>query len=372
MLRFTLHGEVLGQWGFLMHADVYDDSTGFQYTTLILPNDTSLVPAEHHWLTESWLWFEPKPFEIQIGRGPVHIGPMDNSLILSDAIPFMDMIRASVSGGHWRWDWIIATPETRLNGGNNAVDFSLVYNLHRVEYREDTWQFDVSEYNLMVPPLVLADFFPVTSTHQTDIVPNHNALVLGGQWAPGPGYRIMGQYGLNALDSRLFGIPNNPIPTIWAFLLGTEWQTQAADDPLRLYAEVGMTHYLWGNFGDARMQSIYYQVLDGYSASMPLTSPYGPGTAWINLSARWSHGPLSLETKLEVFDTQSTVSFSTPYVYNWGLEGFGPSAAERLSVKVKWTLAPEWALVFQPAQMYNDGQLSAQARLSVDWGSGKP
>jgi hypothetical protein len=368
--KWTLHGESKGNWGFLLHSDFYDRTPGWHATTLLWPTATSAVPLESHFLTKSLLWYNFHPLQIEVGRDKVHVGPMDHSLILSDAVPFLDMIRGTISGGPWTLDWLVATPETRTEGGGTDVQTTVLLNSHRLEYRADTWSWAASE-NYIVHrsasgPFVLADVFPVGITHQLDINPNNNCLIFDGQWVPASGLRLMGQFGFDDIDGRTLGLPDNPVPTIWAFLFGTEWQGDA-DGPLRLYAEVGMTHYLWGNFGDPAARADYLIVQDERTESMPLTSPYGPGTAWVNFSTRWSHGPLSLEGKLEIFDTKEGVTLDVPYVYNWGLEGFGSSPSERFSCKVRWQWSRDLGVTLEPIQRYHTGTVGLEARATVDW-----
>ena len=369
LVNWTVHAEDKGQWGLTMHADYYDTTAGWHDTTLILPNSTSAFPMESHFMTQSYLWYDFHPLQIEIGRDQVHWGPMDNSLLVSDAVPFLDMFRMTISGGQWTLDSIVSTPETRTDGGGTDLQFVELMSLHRLEYTSDTWRWSFSEKYIVhrQAGFVLGDIFPVGVFHNDDMNPNNNCLNFDAEWVPAPGFRVMGQLGFDDVDGRIFGIPDNPVPTIWAFMLGTEWQGTWDENPLRLYGEVGMTHYLWGSFDDPEARALYLIVLDGRTESMPLSAPYGPGTAWINLSARWSKGPVSVAGKLEVFDTQDGVTPDIPYVYNWSLEGFGSSPNERFTVEVRWQWTPEVALTVSPVQLYHDGVLGFEAHLGLDW-----
>jgi hypothetical protein len=369
---WTVHAETKGQWGLLLHADYYSTTPGWHATNVILPDSVSPFPMESHFLTQSWLWYDFHPLQIEIGRDQVHWGPLDNSLLVSDAVPFLDMIRGTIAGGPWTLDWIISTPETRTNGGGNDVLYVELLNLHRLEYRTENWRWSFSEKYIVrrgtpTGPFVLADYFPVGVFHNADVNPNNNCLNFDGEWVPAAGFRVMGQLGFDDVDGRIFGIPDNPIPTIWAFLLGTEWQGTWDDAPVRLYGEVGMTHYLWGNYSDPQARALYLVALDRRTESMPLSAPYGPGTAWINLSARWSQGPLSLSGKFELFDTKDGVNADTPYAYNWALEGLGSSADERLSLQGRWQFDPIWALTLEPVQTYHQGTIGLEAQATLDW-----
>ena len=369
LARWTVHGEEKGHWGLLLHADYYDSTPGWHATSLIVPNAESSFPLEGHFLTRGWLWYDFHPLQIEIGRDQVHWGPLDNSLLISDAVPFLDMIRGTISGGPWVLDFILSTPETRTTGGGTDLqDFQLI-NLHRLEYRTDTIAWAFSERYIVHRaggPFVLGDVFPVMVNHQADLNPNNNSLNFDGEWVPAPGYRVMGQLAFDDIDARALGWVDNPVPTIWAFLLGTEWQGDWGG-ALRLYAEVGMTHYLWGNFGDASARALYLLVLDKRTESMPLSAPYGPGTAWVNLSARWSQGPLSISAKLEVFDTKEGVTPDLSYVYHSDLDGLGSSLDERLALEARWQFDPAWGLTFEPTQTYHQGAVGLEARAALDW-----
>lgn len=370
LVRWTVHAEERGHWGLLLHADYYDSTPGWHPSTLILPSSFGAFPLEAHFLTRSWLWYDFHPLQLEIGRDQVHWGPLDHSLLVSDAVPFLDMVRGSIGGGPWSLQWILATPETRTSGGGvNLSDFQLV-NFHRLEYRADTWAWAASERYIVhrpAGPFVLADVFPLSVMHQLDFVPNNNSLNFDGEWVPAPGYRLMGQLAFDDIDATSVGWPDNPVPTIWAFILGGEWQGTVKGDPLRLYAELGMTHYLWGNFDDPQARALYLLLLDRRTETMPLSSPYGPGAAWVNLSARWFSGPFSVSAALEVFDIKEGVDANTSYQYHWDLEGLGSQPDERLSLRARWQLDRVWGLTFEPTQTYHKGAIGLEARATVDW-----
>lgn len=369
LARWTVHAETKGEWGLLLHSDLYDSTPGWHATSLIWPNSTSPFPLEGHFLTRGWLWYDFHPLQIQVGRDQIHWGPLDNSLLVSDAVPFLDMIRGTISGGPWTLDWIISTPETRTTGGGTDLREFQLLNLHRLEYRTDTVAWAFSERYIVHRtngPFVLGDVFPVLVNHQVDLNPNNNSLNLDGEWVPAPGYRVMGQLAFDDIDARALGWPDNPVPTIWAFLLGTEWQGDW-DGPVRLYGEIGMTHYLWGNFDDPAARALYLLVLDRRTESLPLSAPYGPGTAWVNFSARWSQGPLSLSAKLEVFDTKEGVTPGLSYDYHSDLEGLGSSLDQRLTLGARWQWDPSWGLTLEPCQTYHQGTIGLQARAAIEW-----
>ena len=145
LAKWTVHAENKGQWGLLLHADYYSTTPGWHNTTLILPDEVSPFPMESHFMTRSWLWYDLHPLQVQIGRDQVHWGAMDDSLLIADDVPFLDMIRGTIAGGPWTLDWIISTPETRTQGGGLDVQYINFLNLHRLEYTADQWRWSFSE-----------------------------------------------------------------------------------------------------------------------------------------------------------------------------------------------------------------------------------
>lgn len=372
--QWTVHGEELGHWGFLFGAGFSNDASGWQATTLVVPREGNIAPIERHFMKASWLWYDFRPLQIEIGRDQIHWGPLDHSLIVGDQIPFLDMVRGTLDAGPVTLDWVISTPETRTGGGSSDVTDSALMSLHRVAFNSSNWRFALSERYIVhrtTGGITMADIFPVGSYHQSDIDPNNNCLYVDGEWVPAPGWRLMGQYGLDDVDGSLLGVPDYSIPTIWAFLVGAEWQGTLGDDPLRLYAEVGGTHYLWDDYADPVAAAVYRRVLNSRTETMDLSSPYGPGTYWVNLSARWSRGPVSVTALLEVFDTKEGVDQLEPgeedYTYHWNLEGFGASPSERLTVTARWSFGPGMALVVAPTQTYHRGEWAFEGRSSLEW-----
>ena len=104
---------------------------------------------------------------------------------------------------------------------------------------------------------------------------------------------MQAQAGLQSLNLSQIDVHNQSAPTIPAAIGSVEYgfilQTGLT---LGLRVEVGYTHYLWGNFGpdpdgnpDTLARAIDRYYLDGGNAILPLTSPYGPGATWVELTA---------------------------------------------------------------------------------------
>jgi len=355
-LQWSGHVEDQSRWGFLLHADFLDENAGWKASNLVLPRNDNAFPLESHFITRGWLWYDFSPLGVEVGRDQVHWGPLDHSLLISDAIPFVDMIRGSLRAGPWNLEWILSTPETRTTGGDQPITGTSLMNLHRIEFATDTWRLAASELYIVnrgpTGPYVLADVFPVMVEHQADITPNNNCLVFDGEWVPAPGWRLMGQAGLDEVDAQLFGMPDDPVPTIWAAQAGVEWQgSWGRRSSLVLHTEGGYTHYLWGNYYDAESgdaRAVYNLVLVGRTETIPLSSPYGPGTAWVHSRAAWTLGPVVLSGQVELLFQHEDYDLYIPYTVTPGLEGWGRVFSTRASVGVDLDCGGGWSLQVKP------------------------
>lgn len=368
MATGTAHVEQAGHWGLLLHSDFYDQAPGWRATSLVWPRTGNAFPLESHFLTKGWLWYNFEPLEVQIGRDKIHWGPLNHSLLVSDALPFFDMVRGSLEAGPWALEWIISTPETRLTGGTKPVTTPLVMNLHRFEFRQPTWRIAASELYLVSRTggvLTLADVFPVMVEHQADMAPNNNCLVLDGEWVPAPGFRLMGQWGIDEVDAQLFGIPDDPIPTIWAAQVGAEWQGDVDGDSVTIHGEAGYTHYLWGNYSDEVTKARYLLVQYKRTEILPLSSPYGPGTAWLNLDLRWARGALTMTAAIEAFTTKDGVSFDLPYETNTALEGLGTTIDTRVSWRTEYRGGENWSVFAVPSLQTHGQAVGGEFRIGL-------
>lgn len=366
--EFTLHTEEKGHWGIQLHSDFHSNQAGWHVSSLVLPENGDLFPLDAHFLTQGWLWYNFQPLQVQIGRDQIHWGPLDDSLLPSSRLAFFDMVHTSLEAGNWKLEWIVSTPETRTDGGNSTITTSLLMNLHRIEFRSPSWRLAASEIYLVSRDsgvLTLADMFPVIVSHQADMVPNNNCLVIDGEWVPVPGVRLMGQVGFDDIDASLFGMPDDSVPTIWAGILGGEWVGLNKDGRLTLHTELGYTHYLYGNYSDSATKAIYRLVQYARTETQPLTSPYGPGTAWITSRAEWVRQRLTVGTKLEVYSTKDGVSFDTPYVRNDALLGWGSTANVRWSWKADYRWNDVWSAFVNPSVESDPDGFGTQVRIGI-------
>jgi hypothetical protein len=162
---------------------------------------------------------------------------------------------------------------------------TILCNTHYFEYNFGAWRLGVGGQYLAVRPqnaFQVADFFPVMSWHQANIVPNNLSLLADFSWVPVNGLTVYGQGGFDDINLSFAGVSDGTIPTVPAFLLGATWGRRIDDWLLNAWIEGGYTHYLWGSFDDSAnmARAIYRLDTDGARLSLPLTSPYGPGSIW--------------------------------------------------------------------------------------------
>ena len=202
--------------------------------------------------------------------------------------------------------------------------------------------------------IVIGDLFPVFSWHN-GIVGHHNMhLVFETGYTPMPGLALYGQAAWDDINaSDVFGIPDSSLPTIGAYLAGIVYQpelggreTAGIFPSLTIRGEIGRTHYLWGNYysydpgrGSYFSRAIYrYKGQKGYYW-MPLTSPYGPGTWWIESEAGLKLRPdLSFTAGCVFLRYNPDVNlFTTPYVRDDSLEDTDSSTSVSVYVETLYT-----------------------------------
>jgi hypothetical protein len=280
------------------------------------------VAIENNFVQEGYLWYDFEPLSLLFGRASAHFGPMRDSLMVSDRIPYLDQLRLDLPLGPAKLNMLVASLETRASNQEQAeiaaaysgTDFDLISHniveatsflaIHRFE-----WDFPRVRLGIAGQCIVsrannsytLGDFFPVFSWHQGDLTPNNMCLLFDADVALFRDARLMAQFGVDDINAGDFGIGigDDSIPTIPAGILALEYSPEIDGLQTDFYLEGGATHYLWGNFnlsgytaGNTDVysylaRSIYRWRLyvDGDSVDMPLSSPYGPGAIWCQLEA---------------------------------------------------------------------------------------
>jgi hypothetical protein len=273
------------------HSGTFDNN-------VFVPVAGNPIAIENNLVTEGYLQSTLGAFELTFGRQKVHIGPSPvNSLLISQRIPFLDALNVKGHLGPLSMTLLISTLENRgaipdVAPGDPAFvlgETTILSNTHYFEYSFGILRLGIGAHYLAVRPqndFHMADFFPVISWHSTNLTPNNLSLIADFSVVPLKGLTIYLQGGLDDVNLDFAGISDTEVPTIPALLVGATWQSRLDRFLLSAWMETGATHYLWGNFhqGAAMARAIYRMDLDGDNLSIPLTSPYGPGSIWATAS----------------------------------------------------------------------------------------
>jgi hypothetical protein len=264
------------------------------------------VALENQFIYRGFLWYDFHPLQVELGRDKVQMGPTESSLLPSARLPYLDVLRLRLPVGRLTGDLVISTLENRKSaydvkatgvGDDPAFGPSVILlAVHRWEYAFDAVRLGIAGMVINARDgnaFGLGDIFPVFSWHQADIGPNNMCLVMDASWTPLPRLTLTGQLGLDDIDlnGTPFGGDSN-VPTIPACILTADYRLPVAKGiDVGLSFEAGYTHYLWGNFSldtpatvDALARGIDRYFLDGGIALLPLSSPYGPGALWLELT----------------------------------------------------------------------------------------
>jgi hypothetical protein len=264
------------------------------------------VALENQFVYRGFLWYDFHPLQVELGRDKVQMGPVESSLLLSTRLPYLDVLRLRLPVGRLTGDLVISTLENRKSaydvtatGGLDDPNFGptvILLAVHRWEYAFDTLRLGIAGrcvYARSGNSFSLGDVFPVFSWHQADLGSNNMCLDIDATWAPLPRLVLTGQLGLDDIDLNGTGFgADSGVPTIPAAIVTADYRLPVAKGlGVDFSFEAGYTHYLWGNFSldtpanvDALARAIDRYRLDGGIALLPLTSPYGPGALWFELT----------------------------------------------------------------------------------------
>jgi hypothetical protein len=311
------------------------------------------VALENQDITRGFLWYDFHPLQVELGRDKIQLGPGKHSLLVSADVPFLDMLRLRLPIGRLTGDLVISTLENRNRGidvpgdpnGEIVAPYVILMATHRYEYAFDRVRIGIAAMCIYARDgnaFNLGDIFPVFSWHQANIGPNNTVLTADASWAPLPGLALSLQVGLDDINVSGAGVADTGVPTIPAFILNGDYTFGIADSlSMDLGVEVGYTHYLWGNFQldstndpgniSSLARAIDRYFLDGGNAILPLTSPYGPGATWVELTAalhgiRWLDASISARYFSRMTDptpiTGGIVNLvDTPYARSAAIEG---------------------------------------------------
>ncbi len=347
-----------------------------------------IIRADHYFIRRGYFFHYFGDLEMILGRNGVHLGgPEHSTFMASDRLPHIDSLTLRYRLGPVYMTSISATmdnrraegelepgsqafcdaferaerfgqdacdpngdgywPEERL-GFNNTI---IYYGVHRFDYTRDTLRLGIAAQQFVAREnnaFHLGDIFPVFSWHNTDVGGHNMSLIMDASWRPRPYWELFFQAGYNDIDAEeLVGIPDDPIPTIDAYLLGVSYRGPVASRRLRATAEFGYTHFLWGNFydyheerGNYLARGVYRLRTHGFYM-MPMTSPYGPGTAWTRVRGEVGEfGPVSFGLDFELISRQDRELVNlVNTIYYPNDEDY--SVYEDASREIIWRVAPQ-------------------------------
>jgi hypothetical protein len=370
-----------------LHREYLDDLPA---TNLPGHRPANPVALENDQLAKGLLWYSFGPLEVEFGRDRVHFGPLRSSLLPSERLPFMDMLRVTLPLGSLTMDLMISSLQNRqavedldLTGSTDFAfhDNIIFANLHRFEYDFGRIRAAVSGLGIFVRQdnaFALADFFPVSSWHATQYRPFNLSLVFDLEAALFPGFRAMTQFGFDDISTLGIGVSDSAVPTIPAVIAGVEYLHSGRAATVRVYAEGGYTHYLWGNFDDESdailARAIYRLFLDQGTRTLPLTSPYGPGAIWTlaEVSLEFRRGFSVLLRGELVFTNPAVDLIHTAYVRDPDA-GALANKTGTLTLCSELAYSPwEWLSVYgrprlRLAESFCGFELTLGAALTFDW-----
>jgi len=308
------------------------DGDWFKTSNIFSSSDGNPIAIENLFLTRGVGEWTSPGIHIAFGREkPDYDRGLEGSLLPSKRLPYLDAFQFDGMLGRTEFNLLIASiparkawgtyldqsldvnPNEGLAAGLDPVGYkpygfegdqnptTVLFGMHRIGWRLGDFFLGVTEQVMMARRnnrFYLTDFFPIVSWHQTGIYQTNNSMIFDAAWNPEVGLRIMVQAGFDDINGNSIGIGDTGAPTIDAYVAGLSWNTifpsaiasRAVD--LSLYAEVGYTHWLWGNYSGTSnwpkdenplMRFQYRLAADRGGILLPLTSPYGPGAIWSEL-----------------------------------------------------------------------------------------
>ena len=375
-----MHGKVGGIF-LVAEADLqrewqYDSST----TNIPAPVSGNPLPFENNLMYVGYVFLPVAGTEITFGRQSVHIGPDPrDSLMVSSRIPFLDALKLTLTLGNVKMTSVTSTIENGRAGADvtlpastNTYDFdinTIFYNVHYFEFIQPRYRIGIGSQVMLARAnnnFHLGDFFPVFSWHNADITPNNMSLLADVSAVVLPGLELFLQIGLDDINGSIVGITDSGVPTIDAYIGGANYRFPAI--PLRLHGVAGYTHYLWGSFDldDGLERAIWRLQADGPRMSMPLTSPYGPGALWCDLSATGEWHAWSAELSYRLLGQIPGVSiYTTPYEQSDAIEATARVWNHRVGLQATY----DWSfgnVSVAPALVIDSGAASFELEISAE------
>lgn len=335
---------------------------------------------ENNMVRQGYLYLRQGPIELTFGRQHVSIGPSPfTSIAVSPTIPFLDALDVIVNLGPLRMTLLLSTLENRKASGDVLSlppDYTfgktvILYNTHYFEWDFRFLRAGIGSSVVITRPdnaFQISDFFPVFSWHNANIKPNNLSLFFDITAVPTRGLELYGQFGFDDINANLFGSNDSGIPTIGAGLFGAEWFGGWDRFPLRAAAEIGYTHYLWGSYNESipLARAIYRMDLDENNHWLPLTSPFGPGAAWIiaelGLETPWK---LSSTFSFQLVSRNTSASLTGPYEANPAIRDAPRALSLRTSLRARYEPFPWLKATVEPALLVDGGDVWMELDLGI-------
>jgi hypothetical protein len=346
------------------------------------------VALENNDVQAGYLLYSPGPFEIVFGRQRFSIGPSPlTSLVVSRSVPYLDALDVALDLGRLRMTMLVSTLENRGSSGSDVTpsspyDFQSTVILHNIHYFEYDFGFirvGLGAQVLIIRPanaFQIADFFPVFSWHNADIIPNNLTLTLDASAVPVPGLEVYAQFGFDDINVS-FVVADGSIPTITAGLVGAAWRDRWQRSSIEAVLEAGYTHYLWGSFNDEWQlaRALYRLHVDGDNPWIALNSPFGPGTAWLLArSAVTTPWNFDVAATLQFLSRNSAASLLGAYEASQAVANAPRELSLVVGVEVAYTpvhwlrLTLEPVLHVTPAETWIELEIGAGTSLSSSRG----
>ena len=348
---------------------------------------------ENQFLNIGLLSLHIQDIEIMIGRTPVHFGNSDfNSLLPSNRLPFLDLFEVKVPIGPVQLISQIASLENRRavndiydeSAGEYAFGVNTIMTaLHRFEYNALWISGGFTGYAVLSREdngYLLGDFFPVFSWHTADVGWHNNAIYGDITISPFEGWNFFYQTGFDDINAtEWLGMDDSSLPTIQASIIGVSYRKKLDSADWFSKLEIGKTHYLWGNFyggsaaGETKdhyfEKAVYRVFLDEGNRIMPLTSPYGPGAEWYELTASVSNVKdfsFILEYLLLIKNSQSDL-ITTPYEANEDIEDGPVDIINNITLRIEYSPSNSFKFFFEPGVVIVDKEAAFEFILGIKY-----
>lgn len=340
--RLLLQGTTSFGFGAIGEVTLRDQWTGDYFRTDNLPVigvEGDPVRFENFFITKAAVYYDSPLFNFHFGREkPDYNGILYGGLLPGTRLPYLDAVKAFGRLGRIKIDWLVATIPALKSWDNNDVDpnagtlpagtnyyygfesepnsanpnpTTIVEGMNRFSWDLGRVSLGVTDHAMMARRnnrFYITDFIPVISRHQAAVSQTNNSMVFDVAWEPMDGLRLAAQAGFDDINASFLGVDDTGSPTIDAYVAGLDYDSPTALGRLKIKAEAGYTHWLWGNYDGSEiwpndqnpfLRFQYRYLSDSGGLLLPLSSPYGPGAIWANLSGSLQLNGLGLELGMD-------------------------------------------------------------------------